>query len=402
MFRLSPLLRHRAAFALLPVVALVATGCDAVKKLPFVGTKATPAPPVVRASVAPPPPPQIDYAKVRPNELGKIPVVMYHDIGGIPPKREDGLHRSVAAFEQDLKLLYDAGFRPVNMGDVLAGKIDVPAGKSPVVITFDDARESQFRLTETATEQRIDPQCGLGVLQAFHKKHKDWGLKATFFALPKGPKTADAFKQVGKGDEKLQYLVANGFEIGNHSLNHRDMSRMTPAQIQAEIGGAHNSLMTAAPEAKIAVVALPMGKFPKDKANLKYLTAGTADGKSYAYEGAMLAAYRPVDSPFNKAFDPLRMERIAPYDKDPNGLRNWIVKLSASSGGRFVSDGDAQTVSYPQGEQAQVNTARIEKAGLRTNPYVPFGGTSGAKPIVGAGDDSPAKADTPKPIVPAQ
>lgn len=362
-------------------------------KLPFIGkaskeTSASAATPRVKASPSPrvPLPPQIDYAKVRPNELGKIPVVMYHDIGTKPAKIDRGLVRSVAAFDKDLELLYAAGFRPVSLSDLVTGRIDVPAGKSPVVLTFDDARESQFRLMETDKALKVDPNCGVGRLQAFHKKHPDWSLKATFFCLPKSPRTSDSFGQNGLGDQKLQYLVDNGFEIGNHTINHKSMAHMPPARIQAEVGGANNLLLASSPKAKITVMALPFGDYPRKKADWKYLVNGSSGGKTYSYAAAMAAAYRPIPSPLSKEFNALHLERISPMDKDPNGLRSWIIKLAAAGGGRFVSDGDVHAISFPKSEMPQANLARIKAVGLIANPYAPFGGASGAKPIVAEGE----------------
>jgi peptidoglycan/xylan/chitin deacetylase (PgdA/CDA1 family) len=92
---------------------------------------------------------------------------MYHEIGGKPAPKDPALVRTVEAFKKDLELLYAAGFRPVNMSDVANNRIDIEAGKSPVVLTFDDARESQFRLVETDKELKIDPNCGVGILKAF-------------------------------------------------------------------------------------------------------------------------------------------------------------------------------------------------------------------------------------------
>ena len=388
--RFAPVVR---AVLLLPSIVLAASGCNTLRKLPLVSkitghreSDVSKHVPVLPAKPTPPAPPQIDYAKVRPNELGRIPVVMYHEIGGKIPKRDVGLVRSVADFEKDLDLLYAAGFRPVNMGDVMAGKIDVPAGMSPVVLTFDDARETQFRLLETDKSLKVDPTCAVGVLQAFNKKHADWGLKATFFVLPKSKATLDAFGQYGLGDQKLQYLLDKGFEIGNHTVLHHSAAHMTPEQLQAEIGGANNLLLASVPKAKISVVALPMGVYPRNKADWKYLISGSFEGKTYSYDGAMAAAFRPVPSPFNKQFNPLHMERISPMDKDPNGLRNWIVKLSAGSGNRFVSDGDPRTVSYPKSFASLVNDTAIKSDGLVANAYAPFGGAGGAKPIIADGD----------------
>ncbi|HVK04858.1 MAG TPA: polysaccharide deacetylase family protein, partial [Armatimonadaceae bacterium] len=176
-------------------------------------------------------------------------------------------------------------------------------------------------------------------------------------------------------------------ELANHTTRHKSFRRMSPAEIQKEIGYAHKEILRAVPGAKVQVLAAPMGQFPNDKANWKYLVKGTYEGVSYDYKAAMLAAYRPIPSPASKAFDPFRLERIAPLDNDPNGLRNWIVKLTAAGGDRYISDGDPKVVSYPKGRETEVNAKRLEADGILANAYSPFGGDGGSKPIVADGEE---------------
>jgi hypothetical protein len=171
-------------------------------------------------------------------------------------------------------------------------------------------------------------------------------------------------------------------EIGNHSTHHYNMRGMSPDEIQAEIGNAHNSILAAVPDAKIQVVALPMGRYPRDKKNWTYLVKGSYEGKSYQYKGAMRAAYRAVPAPASKDFDPMEMERITPADVRW-GVRWWIDTLT--KGGeypRYVSDGDPQVVAVPQGMEKQVNMARLQAQGKKLYAYSGGGGAGGSKPIV--------------------
>jgi peptidoglycan/xylan/chitin deacetylase (PgdA/CDA1 family) len=330
---------------------------------------------------------------------------MYHEIGGRPVPSDPGLVRSVGAFKKDLELLYGAGFRPVNLADVLNDNIDIPAGTSPVVLTFDDGRESQFRLMDKGNAYRVDPDCALGVMQAFHERHPEWQLRATFFVLPKSERTRDIFGQVGLGAQKINYLLDQGMEIGNHTIHHKDLSRLSAAQIQAEIGGAHNALLAIAPRATIRAVALPMGRFPRDPARLAYLTRGTFAGKTYDYQAALDASYRAVPSPAALRFNAKRLERIAPRDGQW-GLRWWISALK--SGGeypRYISDGDPKVVSFPQSQVALADLSRLKTRQKLANAYGGPGIGNEAKPILGVADKAPRQAGgapsaaSPKPIV---
>ena len=390
----------------LAVLSVASSGC--LKKRTSTNTDsaepaaaaATTKAPAAKPTPAGPVAPKIDYAAVRPNELGRIPVIMYHEVLANPGKKQ--LSRSVADFKQDLQLLYDAGFRPVNLGDVVNDNIDIPAGTSPVVLTFDDARPSQFKLTETAKSMTIDPDCAVGIMDAFSKTHPDWKMRATFFVLPKSKATMAPFGQIGLDNEKLNYLVTQGMEIGNHTTLHLSMRSMAPAQIQAEIGNAQNAIFAAVPNARIDVMAVPMGKFPSNKANWQYLRKGTYQGKPYEFKAVMDAAWRPMPSPASKEFNPNRLERIDGKN-GLNGIRDWITKLT--TGGqyqRYVSDGDPNVISFPKGDESLVNTERLKAENKLANAYAPFGGPGGAKPIVSASDgpatvNSAASADS-KPI----
>src|SRR5680860_778944 len=69
------------------------------------------------------------------NELGQVMILMYHKIGS--PENE--WMRTPQNFRQDLMNLYENGYRLVNLLDYVNGNIDIEAGKSPVILTFDDA-----------------------------------------------------------------------------------------------------------------------------------------------------------------------------------------------------------------------------------------------------------------------
>ena len=80
------------------------------------------------------------------NELGYVPVLEYHRIG---PK-EERWTRTPDNFRRDLTFLHNNNYYLVNMADVAAKRFDVPAGKKPVVLTFDDSTEGQFRYLKTS------------------------------------------------------------------------------------------------------------------------------------------------------------------------------------------------------------------------------------------------------------
>src|SRR5690606_10486346 len=113
-----------------------------------------------------------------------VMVLMYHRILSDEP--DNDLNRKPETFHNDLKLLRENNYYPVTALDFVQNNMDVPAGKTPVVITFDDALPSQFQVeTGTDGQPHIAPDCAVGIMETFNKQHSDWPTKATFFVLPR-------------------------------------------------------------------------------------------------------------------------------------------------------------------------------------------------------------------------
>ena len=88
-----------------------------------------------------------------PNEMGRVPIIEWHQIVGA-----DGSYKvSRERFKAELTELHTRGYVPISLGEYLDKKIDLPAGKSPVLFTFDDASPSQFSYVERNGSLQIDP-----------------------------------------------------------------------------------------------------------------------------------------------------------------------------------------------------------------------------------------------------
>ena len=365
----------------------LALGIGGCKSLPFLRPKPTPSPTPRPA----PKPPAIDYAALKPNELGRIPIVMYHHIGKDP--KDTKLSRTVASFNRDLDLMYKHGWYPVNLSALLDDKIEVPAGKKPIVLTFDDAWVSQFKLIDKGANLQVDPNCAVGLIEAFCKSHSDWKPRATFFCLPPSSFKKDTFDQPGLGGQKLKYLADNGFEIGNHSTVHGSFAKYDAARVQKELGGAHAALAGLEPGVKIRTVALPFGVYPRNKAIWPYLLKGTYNGTSYRYDAALLAAWQPNPSPSSKDYKPIQLQRISPEDI-VNGLANWLKRLDrVSPYAAYVSDGDPNCISFPVEEKGKLNAAKVKAEGKLVNAYDP-------SQAIASVSSSPAVGATPAPTKP--
>ena len=276
-----------------------------------------------------------------PNELGRIMVLEYHKIG----QPEERWTRTPENFRRDLETLYARGYRLQSLNGVLDGKITVPAGTTPVVLTFDDSSPGQFRYIEKNGTLEIDPRCGVGVLEAFIKEKPDFGRAATFFVLPGASRPNRLFDQPGHAAKKLQFLVSQGYEIGNHTLWHANLGKYDEAIVRGQIAEAQVWIHRHVPDYKIRTLALPHGIYPK---NLAWAQEGTAKGTTYRTDGILMVAGGAAPSPFARTFDPLRIPRIQAVERD---LGTWLGYFEKNPSERYVSDGDHSTLTIPSGQR---------------------------------------------------
>ncbi|NUQ91696.1 MAG: polysaccharide deacetylase family protein [Gemmatimonadaceae bacterium] len=309
-----------------------------------------------------------------PNEMGRIPVLMYHLIGD----KESSWGRERGNFRKDLELLYERGYRPVNMVDVLDRKIDLAEGLSPVVFTFDDASPSQFRYIEQPDGKlAIDSTSAVGIWLDFAKSHPGWGNKAVFCMLPaaaaghaffgekniEGQKSAWRFK-------KVQQLAAMGFELCDHTLWHAQLNKYSDAVVQEQIARGLMAIDSAVPGYKVRSFALPLGIWPKNKALAK--SGEWTDPKSgktvrYDFDAIFEVWGTPVPSPYSPAFNPLSVQRVKVTG---NSLVATLDHLD-KSGERYVSDGKANVVAGRRLRAARAAHAPPERRRLfyRAPPF---------------------------------
>jgi peptidoglycan/xylan/chitin deacetylase (PgdA/CDA1 family) len=219
------------------------------------------------------------------NELGRIMVLMYHVIAS-PEARYT---RSPEHFREDIELLKANGYYPVNVRDLVAGIMNVPAGKSPVVITFDDSSSSQYRILADGS---IDPNCALGILEDEVKKG-GWARKATFHPLLDVDFPDHiVFGQADKKQEKLKNLVAWGYEVGSHTVSHLDLRAAEKAgnvaEIKKQLYESEATLDSLVGNGyQVQTLAVPFGDYPKDDS---YLGGGEYQGHAYTYKAALEAS----------------------------------------------------------------------------------------------------------------
>jgi len=283
--------------------------------------------------------------------MGKVLILEYHHFG----EEEDRWTRTYENFRKDLETLYAKGFRAVNLGDYLAGEMKLPAGTSPVIFTFDDSPRNQLTLVERDGRLEADPKTPVGIMLQFAKEHPDFGVAGTFFV-----KFTDwPFDEEANWKEKLQYLVANGFEVGSHSYTHDDLAALDSEGVQRSLATHVKRIREALPDYDGWAIALPFGNMPEDPA---LAVAGEYEGTRYKHRAVLLVADSPVPSPYDKRQDVYALQRTQAIQSE---FDRWFSYLERY---RYVSDGDPETVVIPASYQEHIDPERIKGKRLRTYP----------------------------------
>jgi peptidoglycan/xylan/chitin deacetylase (PgdA/CDA1 family) len=291
-------------------------------------------------------PPPGHAESLRPNELGRVMILEYHKID----YPEERWTRTPENFRRDLERLHRAGYRLVALNALLDGRIALPAGTTPVVLTFDDSSPGQFRYLGQNGALRIDPKSAVAILEAFAKERPDFGHVATFYVLPGASRPNRLFDQPEYEGRKLQYLVSRGFEIGNHTLWHANLGKYDQQTVRTQIAEAQQWIQRHVPDYRIRTLALPHGVYPKD---VQWALQGTAKGTTYRNDAILMVAGGAAPSPFASAFDPVRVPRIQAVQRD---LDYWLNYFERQPDERFVSDGDPAVITVPSGQRAKLKT----------------------------------------------
>jgi peptidoglycan/xylan/chitin deacetylase (PgdA/CDA1 family) len=283
----------------------------------------------------------VDPAQVRANELGVIPVMMYHQI---KPKITGPYDTTPRDFRDGLQRMFRAGYRPVRAIDLARGQLDVAAGYSPVVLTFDDGYSNQFRLQPDGT---VDPSCAVGILLDVCRQFPSCRPAATL-NINKNP--------FGLGDAESQaagltVLLRLGFEIGNHTYGHDNLAKMSVTSIERDFVLLQRLVSAAIPGLAVRTMALPYGSTPRSPRAASALPRGSWAGDRYVNEATFLAGANPSPSPFASGFDPQRVPRILSTSSRggrlPLTLPYWLDYLAAHPTEKYVSGGRPGHVTVP-------------------------------------------------------
>lgn len=328
-----------------PEVSYTSSALDPIAKFPATGsatvkTKAYNRPEPKNIATGPAEGP-VDSG-LAPNELGQVPVLMYHQI---VPDGGSEYDLTPQEFRSELDRLWRENYRPITAEDLVDGTIDVPKGTTPVVMTFDDGSASQIGFRPDGS---VDPSTAVGIMLDFAKTHPGFRPAATFYT------NDNPFDAGADATRILEWLVANGFDVGNHTLDHANLADLSAADVQKQLVLENRVINRSLPDYQVTTMALPFGVMP-DPASLA--VHGSWDGEDYAFKGVMLVGANPAPSPFSTSFDGTAIPRIRsspPSEQLENGSSYWLDQFDQNPDARFVSDGDPSTITILPGDIDQV------------------------------------------------
>lgn len=295
-----------------------------------------------------------------PNEMGQVMILMYHQIRS--PEKD--YVRSAENFRKDLQTLYDRGYRLAHLNDLIDAKVSTPRGKTPVVLTFDDAGFGQIDKTQKSGEPagvtEWAPDSAVRIILDFAKEHPDMGIAGTFYINPFHIQMPSA--KSSQWREWMQEMVDLGFEFGNHTMTHPNLKKSCPeyALVQKEIGSLQAWVHQYLPDYRIRSMALPFGVYPLET---EWAVHGSYEGETYDHEALMKVGANPSVSPFDESWQPLHLPRIRAQDLTGNlpvsGF--WIDYFDRHPEKRFVSDGDPSKMTLNLSDQKRIRQNLLGK-----------------------------------------
>lgn len=301
------------------------------------------------------------YQEYNVDESGRIPIMMYHGIANIRDSDtgytggnvdKDGYTRTAESFRKDLDFYYKEGYRMIRLDDYIDGNIDTEFGKSPMVLTFDDGLENNIKVTGLDSDGNIiiDPESAVGIMEEYKKKYPDYNITATFFV------NGELFKQSQYNEKILNWLIDNGYDIGNHTYTHVDFTTIDESESIKEVGKMYQKLDNIIKGKYVNIVALPFGSpYDENHDNFKYILSGTYNEYTYNTKSTLRVGWEADYSPFSTNFNPQFIKRIRAYD---NNGENFDIKMNFNmiKNTRYISDGDASTVVVPNEAEDIINS----------------------------------------------
>jgi peptidoglycan/xylan/chitin deacetylase (PgdA/CDA1 family) len=157
-----------------------------------------------------------------------IPVLMYHSVN---TRSDDYLTVSQERFATQIAHLV-TDYSVIQVNDVIQHQSrGVALPEKPIIISFDDAMMDNIEFALPVLEQ-YGATAIFFAIAGYLGKDNDWNHRAYRFANHMGSKD-------------LRDLVTNGYEVGNHSLTHHRLTKLSDEQLHNEFFLSHQIITEA-------------------------------------------------------------------------------------------------------------------------------------------------------------
>jgi peptidoglycan/xylan/chitin deacetylase (PgdA/CDA1 family) len=296
------------------------------------------------------------------NELGRIPILMYHAFV-YGEENTDEWTLTFDQFREQLDWLVANDFVMVGLNSVIHRDFDVPAGKKPVVLTFDDASGGQYRLQAAADGGlELNPDTALAILEEYKQEYPEFAGPAFFAVLPDWCFYYPDDNDPATCEERLQWLVDNGYEVGNHTMGHENLTDAPVDVFKYQVFGPTQwfAERISGPNNLADVLVLPYGAYPAQDDIRAWLFDGFWYEEEYFVPTLVLeVGGGPARSPFHIEWT----TNLSRYNTDPGLFWEWADIMDAGEVELFVSDGDPDTVTVPEGWEEALNQELISEDG---------------------------------------
>ncbi len=298
------------------------------------------------------------------NELGRIPILMYHAFV-FSEENTDDWTLTFDQFREQLDWLVANDYVMVGMNSIISRDFEIPAGKKPVVLTFDDASGGQFRLQQAADGGlEVNPDTAVAIIEEYKQAYPEFAGPAFFAVLPDHCFFFPDDNDPSTCEERLQWLVDNGYEIGNHTMEHMNLTDASRDDFEYQVHGPTEWFgeRISGPNDLTDVLALPFGAYPAQADIRALLFDGMQVGEEFWVPALILeVGASPARSPFHVEWTP----NLSRYNTEPTIFWQWAESMDSGETVVFVSDGDASTVTVPEGWEEALNEELIAEDGRR-------------------------------------
>ncbi|WP_307845345.1 polysaccharide deacetylase family protein [Planomonospora sp. ID67723] len=289
--------------------------------------------------------------QVKANEAGMVPVLMYHRI---MKKRLASIDRTPDQVRGEMEKLARDGYVPITAREFAAGRIDIPAGKHPVVLTFDDGHASHFALDDAGMPVK---DTAVGIIYQVAQKYPDFRPVATFWV------NRQPFGLQSRADQAraVQWLTSRGFEVANHTWSHPYLPGLSRKRIAEQLVRVER-MLGAFGSGPSETLALPFGAMPRARSTVQ---RGKWDGTPFAFKGVFLAGAQPSVSPFTEDYDWRSIQRIQSNGKKGECRKwcsqYWLEWLNKHPDQRYTADGDPERISIPGKLRGNISSKRRQQ-----------------------------------------